>query len=428
MLRLRKNISVDELSICTVIMTVCSGWLLDSILGLQVVIVALLLGAFAIYMCQKRMKLLEQSNVLLLYALSVVTSIVVNETSFRILYLALITVLVILYGNIADFDTRALCSAKNCIVFYGFFTTATIFFQYFFKTYFYRNYYFHTLRPAARPEALTYFRRGYYSGVFGRPHEAAMIISLTIAALVIFNWGTGHKLRYLVPVALFVPLLLTGKRAITMLVVVALLGLLLLTLAARRKWAHVIGIVVGFGMLAGAAVLVIKLNADNPLFARFSDLLAQVSSGSFIDSTRLRLWGDALRLWLRDPIFGIGWHRFAEISVPELGYSRSHSVNLDYLQFLCETGVVGFTLIMTPIITVFVRAVRLVVYMAKHQLPDSEVRLIRFGAFIQLFIVLYALIEVPFHTFLIFTMYIFSCIIINVYHKRYLAKQKAQTK
>src|SRR5581483_1574888 len=79
----------------------------------------------------------------------------------------------------------------------------------------------------------------------------------------------------------------------------------------------------------------------------------------FIKQTRLELWGAAILMFLRSPIVGVGWMRFPDLmpSVINWDYGEVHAHNM-YLQFLAETGLVGFILFFVPLIYLLIRNLR----------------------------------------------------------------------
>ena len=62
-----------------------------------------------------------------------------------------------------------------------------------------------------------------------------------------------------------------------------------------------------------------------------------------LTSGRFYLWKNAWQLFLKSPVFGIGWSSFSENVVTTV-----NNVHNCYLQFLCETGIVGFAAIVLP--------------------------------------------------------------------------------
>lgn len=116
-------------------------------------------------------------------------------------------------------------------------------------------------------------------------------------------------------------------------------------------------------------------------------------------------------------MWGVGWFQFNGYTVSRFGYPKTHSVNLDYLQFLCETGIVGFVFMMTPIIVMVRRTFIVCKNALKNIAEKSKLWTILFAVFVQLFTLMYAFIEVPFYTVMYFAIYIFSCMIINNAYK-----------
>jgi putative inorganic carbon (HCO3(-)) transporter len=105
-----------------------------------------------------------------------------------------------------------------------------------------------------------------------------------------------------------------------------------------RSWKLRLVFLFGFIALgAGAAILASVLSPDH--------LTLNANGGEDI-VTRLVLWTIAVRLFLASPIFGVGYGNYVElygsyISVPWIpkGILGVHNT---YLQFLAETGLVGF--------------------------------------------------------------------------------------
>ena len=97
----------------------------------------------------------------------------------------------------------------------------------------------------------------------------------------------------------------------------------------------------------------------------FKGLTANMTTTEYVkvdvSSGRTYLWKKAGELFLSSPFFGIGWGNFAQhVTTTYNAFTDSalSNVHNNYLQFLCESGIVGFTLIMLPVGYLFVRTVR----------------------------------------------------------------------
>lgn len=410
------TIRLSDLALIVILATNCSLWLLEYILDMHIAVALIVAAAIGLQFLKKKIRLVRGSAVLLLFILGIMLSIAVNGATTRVLYRMALFGLLLIYANIADADPDTLETGRRFVVGMGLFTAAMVMVQFVLKgTFTYP--YFSLLAEAEKTEALFYYNSGYYAGLNIKPHETAGIISMTLAAMLIAGQQSGKPVKMLMPLVLLVPMLLTGKRAISVLTVVALFLVLMLALIVQKRWGRIIGIIVAAGAAVALMVWYISTHPNNPLFTRF--MLMFSSDGSFIDNTRLRLWMDAWNLWKENKLFGVGWWQFNDLTTSLLNYSKGHSVNLDYLQFLCETGIVGFVLMMTPIVCMLYRAIRLESYAVKHMEAGAEKNQVLFAVYVQFFILMYALIEVPFYNNCFFVFYVFSCLIINVYYWKY---------
>ena len=89
------------------------------------------------------------------------------------------------------------------------------------------------------------------------------------------------------------------------------------------------------------------------IFDRIVETFVQLGQGSSsgietAGNGRMELWREALIQFGKSPLLGIGWNRFRDA----FSYNGAKKINVhnDYLQLLCETGMVGFALIVIPIV------------------------------------------------------------------------------
>ena len=203
-------------------------------------------------------------------------------------------------------------------------------------------------------ETLDYrVRLNYYPGFgYNQIGLAANYISLGMGSILVY-WS-DNKVRIRNDIILFIVLLaalfITGKRSFLLWTIVALYLTYIATGLGSDRLRRIIkaSVLVFFSTVLAFAI--VQFFGDMPLFARlqllFREVLYQDVTGSV--AARFRLFQEAWNFFLSSPWFGIGWDQF--FLVNKTGY-RVHNL---FLQVLAETGIVGFVLIIPPIIYSYV--------------------------------------------------------------------------
>lgn len=96
-------------------------------------------------------------------------------------------------------------------------------------------------------------------------------------------------------------------------------------------------------------------------------------SGYDVTSGRTQLYKVAQQLFVDHPIFGIGWKQFDNFVPTQfrvLHGEKVMDVHNNYLQFLCETGVIGFIMIMIPMLILIVSPIRTLLLSLKRRYRD----------------------------------------------------------
>lgn len=125
------------------------------------------------------------------------------------------------------------------------------------------------------------------------------------------------------------------------------------------------------------------------LLNRFATMGIDTSSEERID-----MWKLAIRSFLSSPIFGIGFLNYRGLYDHHLAYNyKSTHLRLDahnvYLQMLCETGIVGFSLYMLAVVWALHSTVKLVL---NHRNSCAEKKIpILFSLCLQIFYLFYSL-------------------------------------
>lgn len=178
-----------------------------------------------------------------------------------------------------------------------------------------------------------------------------MLLRLALVVMVIALVLTRSRMGN---TAFFVSLLITGA-----------LGLLLAKRASKSIVILIVSLIVIDIFIVGAYFGV----------QRVLDRIEQTTTQT---EDRDEIAGDALRLWKDYPVFGSGLGSFHVVfprySQQDLGALYTHAHN-DYLEFACETGIVGTALLGLLVFTSFLAALR-----AQISRRDPLMRGISFGA------------------------------------------------
>jgi O-antigen ligase len=154
--------------------------------------------------------------------------------------------------------------------------------------------------------------------------------------------------------SLFLGLLLFDKDKWRRLLFLAAVGLGLHPLFfsySRGAYAAAIGVLVFFGVIKKRSLLILALilfiSWQALLPSSVVDRIKMTRSGSGgLESSaavRLDLWTHAVKLFEKNPIFGVGFGGF-EFTVPEkIEFKDTHSL---YLKILSEQGIIGFSLLL----------------------------------------------------------------------------------
>lgn len=110
------------------------------------------------------------------------------------------------------------------------------------------------------------------------------------------------------------------------------------------------------------------------LFVRYTYTIDKFLQGQDFSAGRTQLYILAQQLFREHPMLGIGWKQFGSYISPE--YKAIHGENVmnvhnNYLQFLCETGVVGFIMIMIPMLILIVSPIKTLLLTLRRRYRES---------------------------------------------------------
>lgn len=200
-----------------------------------------------------------------------------------------------------------------------------------------------------------------------------------------------------------------GRRGETAAVLITLIFVTATCLIWMKKAKRFVGLIISLGVVMLLFAGFVILYGESGFLGRYASLvnaLGQLKSGNLwnlfnsISTGRGKLWQLAIQLFCETPFWGIGWKKFGQF-VPSgwFSYGVVEDVHNTYLQFLCETGMIGVFLLLLPVIVIFASSIRYFRSTLKKGIPqEASVLLSLTSSFgIQLFLLLDNLIDPAFY-------------------------------
>ena len=403
------------------LITACMKWLIEGVLDQALIEVVLLTAGIAFIVLKKGLRLNVIAMPWLLYIINIVMSLLINGSTFGLWGRALVTILITTFVFFVDAPLEKYWLIMKWVLGLGCLTAGMIFIHFLMGAGF-NQLYFPLLSETAREMANLYSRYGYYFGLLYNPHEPAGLVSFAIAAIIIWKQLSGTRRKkwlYAVVGVLAVALLLTGKKAIFVCMILTLTLTVLILYGSRKQVLRGIAFLLGLIVLVVLFVVIALRYPEIGVFARFSEFLQQIAMGQDIDdSGRFALYVHAIAEWEENKLFGIGWRHFNKLTTTKFNMYRSHEVNCDYLQWLCETGIVGFMLSMIPVAIMAYRTMFVARKMIRRARNRRAQWIMLMAVHIQVFTLIYAFVEIPFFDIVYYSIYIISCIVINSAYSR----------
>ena len=194
---------------------------------------------------------------------------------------------------------------------------------------------------------------------------------------------------------LMLAMLILGRRGELLATLIAIAVLVLVLCTRRQRRLLLVGGTLLAAAMVGLIILFLPQLKQIAILERYIVTIENLMSGQDISSGRLTLYQIASRAFLEHPIVGIGWDQFYTL-VPQ-DYQTIASVFVEdvhcvYLQFLCETGIVGTVLLMVPICYLFLTTLRLM-NAAKHMEDRMPLKYASFSFLLQFFLLFLGLYD-----------------------------------
>lgn len=240
-----------------------------------------------------------------------------------------------------------------------------------------------------------YFNEGFISGLSDHYSRNAYFFVLGCSVYVsrLFSTSDYNKIDIAMSLLSIIMIMYIGKRGHLLFLVlsIAYVGIIIKN-GVREKlfW------LLKNGVLCLVVIVTLLALVPNLLFAleRFN---YQLSSGD-ISTGRFELWSKAWDYFLQKPLIGWGYGFF---STTEKNYyldSFFAGVHNDYLQWLCELGVLGLCINIIPATCVYYITHRIIKEMFRPNIVDKNLvarAFISWSLIIQTFVLIYSLTGLP---------------------------------
>lgn len=219
-----------------------------------------------------------------------------------------------------------------------------------------------------------YVPRGYSITVGGVTYtDYILFLGVACSAGLFLSQKPDQKIRYryLLEMVYFAcVILLTGRRGEFLGAILTCALLFIMTGDGKHRIIRA-AVLLGCALAcAGLLILALPLLKQVDVLHRYAMTIEQLINGEDISSGRTQLYQWAWDAFLQKPVFGIGWDRFAECITPEFHAIHGwevEDVHCIYLQFLCEIGLVGATLIIFPMAYLYIQTAMQLIRLRKAE-------------------------------------------------------------
>lgn len=257
---------------------------------------------------------------------------------------------------------------------------------------------------------------GYAVGFSSNFSTTAMYIAVTISIPIVVFLKKDlfdkkvQKGFYFLTIILYVAVLLTGKRAHSLLIIFS--GIIAYWYLNREKKIYSLFYVIG-GVCTIMVVFYISAQIFPPIYNIVNRFESKMASGDLL-SGRGELIRECLTMFEQNPIFGTGWGSYTYHT--SSGLIDAHNV---YMQLLAENGILLSIPFFGFIICNYLHVVKVAMkadIFVKHN-KCKELGILSSALFLQTFFVLYCFTGNPLYDLQIFFPYILSCAIGEYFYR-----------
>lgn len=292
----------------------------------------------------------------------------------------------------------------------------------------YWNYIYPHLSSYTQNQALTLMRSYNYGVPIGGSANYAdyiLALGLFICLGKTFSGYTKEKdikINIILSIAFIIGMVIQNRRSELISTVLTLIIMYSLSVNIRyieyKRFRRIMGAIVVI------IVGIVFMYSRGMLDRYISTIIGLSKNGGGIEEVgngRIALWNDAFQKFKSSPLIGIGWNQFRANN--DLPYMQGINVHNDYLQWLCETGIVGFVLISMPTFYLWIKTSKWCHWLFKNRVNHSNeamsYALISFG--IQTFFLIMHFMDPCFYKLIFWPMFSLSLIMYN--RSIYIEKQ-----
>lgn len=289
------------------------------------------------------------------------------------------------------------------------------------------------LYPETAMSLLFHYDDGCISGITNNYSANGIYLSLSLCvSFYTFMFSKKEnissfkrKFAFLVFIICFISLLLTGKRGPTIFAIFSLFIVYYFYYSNNKKGRliKIMGVLLlGITLIFIIAQFVPEINT---IFNRFEQTkaLGDISLGRI---ERIKL---AFKLFLKNPIFGMGWDSFKYFyRIYPAAKIRGLIINVHnvYVQLLCEVGLVGFFIFISIFILNLKKAFKTYIKCRKDKdnFQTNASKALAVALYLQVFFLLYGLTGNPLYDTEMLFPYLMSCAIVQFYYKNFKKTQE----
>ncbi|MBR3016470.1 MAG: O-antigen ligase family protein [Clostridia bacterium] len=181
-------------------------------------------------------------------------------------------------------------------------------------------------------------------------------------------------------------LVLTNKRAHFLFLILSLAITYYATGDNKQKGKRIL-IVTLIGIVLSIVLYYLITRVNVGVFIKLNTMLTRMADDEDVTSGRSAMYAAAWKYFVQNPLFGIGWEK-SPVIIPELRGKHVHNI---YIELLCETGIVGFTVFAAFFGYALYSAIR----NARKAKSQDEKTSASFCLFMQLFFLFYGMTGNP---------------------------------